>query len=280
MELPLSIYPRLENRFPMGRDFVLLLDLDGVLVKNKRLDLFDDTLDFLAFLRDRGVPFRVVSNNSRIPPEELRKRLAERGLVLNEDELITALMVAPSYLKRFGSVFAFAEEGVKEYLKKSGINVVDDWDVDAVFIAQNHGVNFDDIKKVTTALKKNGAKLVAVNLNKLAKDSDGLFYPASGSWARMFAEATDYPESQIISLGKPSSQFFKRALEGFEGKTVYFASDDFYTDLIPAEFYGIKTIFMTTGKYTEEDLKKAGYKPHKTFHSLTELKGFVEKLLR
>ena len=263
----------------MAKDFAILLDLDGVLVKNKKLDLFDDTLDFLGFLREKGIPFRVVSNNSRIPPAELRRRLAEKGVKLEEDELITALMVAPYYLKRFKSVFAFAEEAVKEYLRQEGINVVDDYNVEAVFVAQNHGVTFKDIKYATTALKVNSAKLVAVNLNKLAKDSDGLFYPASGAWAHMFAEAADYPENQIISLGKPSSQFFKRALEGFEGKTIYFASDDFYTDLIPAEFYGIKTLFMTTGKYSEEDLKKAGYKPHKVFHSLTELKEFLEKLM-
>jgi len=262
----------------MKGNFALLLDLDGVLVRNKKLDLFDDTLDFLGFLRKNSIPFRVVSNNSRIPPGELRKRLAERGVVLGEEELITALMVAPSYLRRFGSVFAFAEEAVKKFLKESGINVVEDHRAEAVFVAQNHSLTFDDVKRATTALK-NGAELVAVNLNKLAKDSDGLFYPASGSWAHMFAEAADYPVEKIVSLGKPSEEFFKRALEGFEGKEIYFASDDFYTDLIPAEKYGIKTLFMTTGKYSEEDLKRAGYKPHAVFNSLTELKGFLKELL-
>jgi 4-nitrophenyl phosphatase len=145
-------------------------------------------------------------------------------------------------------------------------------------VAQNHSLTFDAVKKATTALKE-GAELVAVNLNKLAKDSDGLFYPASGSWARMFAEAVDYPVDRIVSLGKPSEEFFKKALEGFEGKEVYFASDDFYTDLVPAERFGIKTIFMTTGKYSRADAERAGYEPFAVFDSLTELKGFLEKLL-
>jgi 4-nitrophenyl phosphatase len=95
----------------------------------------------------------------------------------------------------------------------------------------------------------------------------------------MFAFATDYPKGEIISLGKPSEEFFKLALKGFENYEVYFVSDDFYTDLIPAEKYGIKTIFMTTGKYTKQDLEKAGYKPFKVFNSLTELKKFLENII-
>ena len=262
----------------MGKDFALLLDLDGVLVKDKKLNLFPDTLDFLRFLREKEIPFRVVSNNSRIPSEELKEKLSQRGIELKEGELLTALMVAPSYLRRFKSVYPFCEEKVKEYLKREGINVVDDYRVEAVFVGQNHSVNFDAVKKATSALKLSNAKLVAVNLNKLAKDSDGLYYPATGSWVEMFAIATDYPKREIISLGKPSEEFFKLALKGFEGKEVYFASDDFYTDLIPAERYGIKTLFMTTGKYTREDLEKSGYKPFGVFDSLTELKGFLGKL--
>ena len=262
----------------VSKGFALLLDLDGVLVKNKKLDLFDDTVDFLKLLREEGIPFKVVSNNSRIPPDELLKKLRDRGLDLREDELLTALMVAPAYLRRFKKVFAFAEEAVKEYLKREGVNLTVGPEADAVFVGQNHNLTFRDVKIATTALRLYGAKLVAVNLNKLAKDSDGLFYPATGSWVKMFAEATDYPRGEIVSLGKPSEEFFKKALEGFEGANVYFASDDFYTDLVPAERFGIKTLFMTTGKYTEEDLRRAGYKPFGVFGSLTELGKFLKGL--
>ncbi|NPB04895.1 MAG: HAD-IIA family hydrolase [Aquificae bacterium] len=263
----------------MGKELALLLDLDGVLVKNKKLDLFEDTLSFLSFLREKGLPFRVVSNNSRIPPGELREKLAQKGLELREDELLTALMVAPAYLRRFKSVFAFAEEAVKNYLRGEGINLKDDHDVEAVFVAQNHNLTFRDVKTATSALKLSKAKLVAVNLNKLAKDSDGLFYPATGSWVKMLAEATDYPLEEVVSLGKPSEEFFRLALKGFEDREVYFVSDDFYTDLIPAEKFGLKTVFLTTGKYSREDLERADYRPFKTFDSLTELRKYLESLL-
>ena len=263
----------------MGGKIALLLDLDGVLVKDKKLNLFEDTLSFLSFLREKEIPFKVVSNNSRIPPEELKKRLSERGIELKEGELLTALMVAPRYLKRFKSVYPFCEEAVKEYLKREGINIVDTPEAEAVFVGQNHSVDFTQIKKATTALKQYNAELVAVNLNKLAKDSDGLYYPATGSWVEMFATATDYPKERVVALGKPSEEFFKTALKGFKDKEVYFASDDFYTDLLPAEKYGIKTVFVTTGKYTEEDLKRSGYKPYAVVYSLTELKEFLKRLL-
>ncbi|RTZ67694.1 MAG: hydrolase [Aquificaceae bacterium] len=264
----------------MGTNIGILLDLDGVLVKDKKLNLFGDTTEFLNFLRERGIPFRVVSNNSRVPPKVLKERLAQKGLVLKEGELITALAVAPDYLRRFNRVLAFCEEEVKEYLRGEGVNLTDEPSADAVFIAQNHGVTFEDIKKVTTALKVFKAKLVAVNTNKLAKDSDGLYYPATGSWVKMFVHATDYPESEVVSLGKPSEEFFKLALKGFEDKEVYFASDDFYTDLIPAEKYNLKTVFVTTGKYSKEDIAKAQYRPFAVVNSLRELKSLLEKALK
>jgi len=46
------------------KEIALLLDLDGVLVKDKKLNLFPDTLSFLRFLRGENIPFRVVSNTS------------------------------------------------------------------------------------------------------------------------------------------------------------------------------------------------------------------------
>jgi len=255
----------------------LLLDLDGVLVKNKRLDPFPDAPSFLEFLRNEQIPFRIVSNNSRVPPPLLLKRLNEKGLKVEENELLTALAVAPSYLRRFKSVFAFAEEQVKDYLKKEGVSVVDAPDAEAVLVGQNHSLSFKDFKYATTALKR-GAELVAVNLNKLAKDSDGLYYPASGALAKSFALAVDYPEEKIVSLGKPSGEFFKKALEGFENFEVLFVSDDFYTDLIPAERLGLKTIFITTGKYSLEDLKRANYQPFKVVNSLSQLREFLKTL--
>ena len=261
------------------KGIALLLDLDGVIVKDKKLTPFGDTHSFISFLREKNIPFRVVSNNSRIPPKRLFQALKEKGIPLKEGELLTALMVAPQYLKRFRSVYPFCEKEVEEYLKEEGINVVDDYNVEAVFVGQNHRVSFERVKKATSALKMAKARLVAVNLNKLAKDSDGLFYPATGSWVEMFATATDYPKGEIVSLGKPSEQFFKLALKGFEDKEVYFVSDDFYTDLIPAERFGIKTIFATTGKYSKEDLSKASYQPFKVVDSLTELKEFLNSLL-
>jgi 4-nitrophenyl phosphatase len=258
---------------------VVLLDLDGVLVKNKKMDLFEDSISFINFLREKKIPFRVVSNNSKLPPSEILKILKQKGLILKEQELITALSVAPKVLKKFKKVFAIGEEPVINYLKKHGINLVEDYRVDAVFIAQDKNINFHKIKTAVSALRLSGAKLIGVNLNKLAKDNDGLYYPAVGGFVKMFAYVTDYPEEEIISLGKPSKEFFMKALENMEvdkNTEIIFVSDDFYTDLIPAEKLGFTTVFLSTGKYTLEDLKKSQYKPKYTFSSLTELKRLFE----
>ena len=42
-----------------------------------------------------------------------------------------------------------------------------------------------------------------------------------------------------------------------------------------AKELGIKTVFMTTGKYREEELERANFKPDHIFHDLRELENKI-----
>ncbi|MDM7267646.1 MAG: HAD hydrolase-like protein, partial [Aquificaceae bacterium] len=63
------------------------------------------------------------------------------------------------------------------------------------------------------------------------------------------------------------------------GEEVYLVSDDIYTDLMGAKDLGIKTVFMTTGKYKEEELKKASFSPDLVFNSLEDLLQHLYKAI-
>ncbi|MCS7307016.1 MAG: hydrolase, partial [Aquificaceae bacterium] len=49
--------------------------MDGVLVKDKALNPFEDSASFLAFIRDLGLYLRILSNNSTRPPKEIVEKL-------------------------------------------------------------------------------------------------------------------------------------------------------------------------------------------------------------
>ncbi|MCS7171493.1 MAG: HAD hydrolase-like protein [Aquificaceae bacterium] len=159
---------------------------------------------------------------------------------------------------------------VEEYLKSLGFEVVQDYRVDGVVIGQDRNLTFEKLKLATSAVFLNRAQIIPLNLSRIVKDDDGLYFLGAGSIALAIAHACNY-EGELPNLGKPSKEFMDSAIEGLDGGEVHLVSDDIYTDLIGAEKLGIKTIFMTTGKYREEELKKISFKPDFVFHSLSEL---------
>ncbi|WP_333783985.1 HAD-IIA family hydrolase [Thermocrinis sp.] len=251
---------------------VFLIDLDGVLVGDKKLNPLDGSKEFLKKLESEQIPFRVVSNNSTRPPSELVRLLNEKGLRIKEENLLTPLKILPMYLKSVGvqSLLLIGMESVERYLKEEGFEVVKDHRVQAVVVAQDRNLDFQKLKLAVSAVFLEGAKIIPVNLSRIVKDDDGLYFPGAGSIAQMLKHATNYQED-IPNLGKPSEEFLSYALQGLERGEVYLISDDIYTDLIGAKAMGIKTVFMTTGKYKREELKRANFEPEYSFDSLKEL---------
>jgi|YelNatPaOPRAMG01_1025707.scaffolds.fasta_scaffold10044_7 4-nitrophenyl phosphatase len=250
-----------------------LVDLDGVLVKDKEFNLFEDSKAFLSFLKAKD--FMILSNNSTRPPEELVQILNEKGLDISLLDILTPLKIIPEYLKEHGikSSFVIGTEHLKTYLSKY-VDVKDDIKVDSVIVAQDKYLNFDKLKKAISAVFLNKAKIIPINHSKIVKDSDGLYFQGSGSLAFMIKNATDYKED-LPNLGKPSELFFSKALNKDEYQESVIISDDFHTDLMGAKALGIKTIFITTGKYKKEDLEKTDFKPDFIVDSLRQAEGVL-----
>ncbi|MCS6998832.1 MAG: HAD-IIA family hydrolase [Aquificaceae bacterium] len=257
---------------------ILLIDLDGVLVKDKALTPFEDALHFLQSLRSLDIPFRVVSNNSTRPPERIIRELREKSIHLKEEEFLSPLSLLGHYLKErgFKRLFFIGMQAVKEYLQGLGFEVVEEEGVDAVVVGQDRGLDFRKLKLATSAVFLRGAKLVPVNLSRIVRDDDGLYFPGAGSIALAIAHACNYGE-KLPNLGKPSEEFIRQALKDLPEDEVYLVSDDLYTDLMGAREMGLKTLFMTSGKYGEEEIKRAGFSPDLTFHSLSQLLDYLYK---
>lgn len=255
---------------------LLLLDMDGVLVKDKALNPFEDASAFLDFLRDASLHFRILSNNSTRAPEAIVEKLKEKGLFVKEEEFVSPLSLLGDYLRERGikRIFFIGMPAVEEYLKSMGFELLQEEKVDAVVIGQDRELNFKKLKLATSAVFLHSAKIVPVNLTRIVRDDDGLYFPGAGSIALSIAHACNYREG-LPNLGKPSKQFIEHATRGLSWDEVYLVSDDIYTDLIGAKELGIKTIFMTTGKYGEDELKKSGFEPDLVFHSLRELRDYL-----
>ncbi len=252
----------------------LIIDIDGVLTKDKNLTPFEDTPAFIEFLRKNNVKFKIATNNSLYSPDQLVERLNQNGIKVKRNEVITPLVVLPEYLieKDISKVFVIGNQNLKNYLTSLGKKVSEDTNVDAVVIGQDKDFNFKKMKIATTAIKESNAQILALNANLITKDDDGLLFPGVGSVAQMFAYAT---KKEWIHFGKNSPYYNKYLLEEFpKNEEIWIISDDIFTDLIPFSKLGLKTIFITTGKYKLEDLPP-DFSPDLIVDSLTQL---IEKL--
>ncbi len=230
----------------------------------------------MAFIKNKD--FIILSNNSTRPPEDLTRILNEKGLYLDMDKILTPLTMLPDILKakNINSCFVIGSPMLKDYVKRF-VDVKDGIKVDAVIIGQDKNLDFNKIKTAISAVFLNKAKIIPINHSKIVKDSDGLYFQGSGALSYMIAYATNYKE-ELPNLGKPSKEFLLKALNGKDFKDSIIISDDFHTDLIGAKELGLKTVFITAGKYTYEDLRKSDFTPDFVVNSLEELEGLLLSL--
>ena len=77
-----------------------LMDMDGVLVREERAIPGADR--FLARLRERVIPFLVLTNNSIYTPRDLSARLARSGLHVPEESIWTSALATARFLETSG----------------------------------------------------------------------------------------------------------------------------------------------------------------------------------
>ncbi len=251
-----------------------LIDLDGVIVKGKNFEIFEDAVEFFKRLKKNYIPFKIATNNSRYPPEEIAKNLQSKGLNIKEKDIVSPLAIAPKVLKEsdIKTLFVIGAKSLKNYLKKKGFKILETPDVDGVLVGLDKEFSFQKMKIATTGLKRHGAKLFALNKNLISQDDeDKLLFPGVGSVAEMFANACSIKEYQ--HFGKNSKLYNKYIFDELSLPLDRLAiiSDDLYTDLLGYKKHGLKTIFVTTGKYAISDITSKELEPDFIFNSLKEL---------
>lgn len=229
--------------------FGFLLDLEGVIVKDKSYEIFPQALQFTQELDKRRIPWIIITNNSTEKPGSLIKILKNKGLNINERKIITPLLSAVERLRKDGikKLYILGTEDIKQFFKENNFEVREDHHVDAVVVGLDKSIDYRKLKIATSALTIAGANLYSFHLNKLTKDTDGLITLSVGAIAKALSYATD---KEITSLGKPSKEYFESTLSLLKTREAYMVSDDPFSDLAGGkENMGFKTVFVLCGKY-------------------------------
>jgi len=199
----------------------LLIDMDGVLTKDKEFTPFDHAPKFIENLKRSRIPFRIVSNNSTRSPDLIVQKLRMKGFDLRSEDFISPVAVLPDYLKEknLKRLFVIGTQMLRSFLSEKGFEVRDDHKVDAVVVGQDKEIDFRKIKTAVSAVFLENAKIVPVNLSRIVKDSDGLYFPGRTTQPRKTFPPvhTACPEGPPFGGGVPDKRRHIHGLDGSQG---------------------------------------------------------------
>jgi len=259
-----------------------MFDLDGTLLLSDRslggYEVLPGAVEVLSALKERAIPFVVLTNGSAYPPAEQAARLRGLGLPVADDRMFTPSSVTAELLvrNRVSRALVLGTRGVGHALTEAGVEVV--WpgepgakDVQAVYIGWHPECNMKDIEAACQAIWA-GAKLyVASDVPFFATKqgrSMGYSYAIVGAVHRL-------TKAPSIITGKPSLhalRFVAKKL-GIPARNVGVVGDDPAVEIIMARRGGATAFGVTTGVMTHEDWARETGKrrPHRVLSRISEL---------
>jgi HAD superfamily hydrolase (TIGR01458 family) len=250
----------------------LLLDMDGVLALS--FEPMPGAVDTLAWIKGKGIPFRIVTNTTTHSRAALAETLRAGGFDVVADDIITAVVGTAVYLRVHhpdGHVMLLTDGDAREDL--DGIAVVGAGDPADVVVVGGAGDDFtyENLNHAFRLLME-GASLVAMHRNLYWRTADG-FELDAGAYVSGLEEAANVAAT---ICGKPAPSFFDSALRllGLPADRVAMVGDDIVNDVLGAQASGLTGVLVRTGKFMESDLSKG--RPDHVVGSFAELPSILE----
>jgi HAD superfamily hydrolase (TIGR01458 family) len=262
------------RQIPMtAKPDAFLIDMDGVISIGGVL--VPGARETIHWLRDRGYPFRIVSNTTRRPRSVIAADLSSRGIPVPESCIFTPAMAAISLMGREKRTRAFllTTRELEEEFMSGGITPAEEG---ADFVVAGDAGDRFTYDRMNTAFRHllSGAGFLALEKDRYWMGAGGLMLSAGP-----FVTGLEYASGNTATvLGKPSPSFFAMALSsmGAQPGSTAMIGDDVVTDAGGAISCGLSGILVKTGKYRDEALAAATVKPTAVIPSIADLPGYLE----
>jgi NagD protein len=250
-----------------------LMDMDGVLVQEQQA--VPGAREFLARLRELGLPFLVLTNNSIYTPRDLAARLRRTGLDVPEQSIWTSALATAKFLddqRPGGTAFVIGESGLTTALHDHGYTL-GETDPDYVVLGETRTYSFERITQAIRLIAA-GSRFIATNPDNVGPTPDGLL-PATGSVAALISRATGVDPYYV---GKPNPLMMRSALNAIEAhsETTAMIGDRMDTDVVSGLEAGLETILVLTGVKTPGEAERYSYRPSRIVDSVADLSDGLE----
>jgi NagD protein len=245
-----------------------LMDMDGVLVHEE--DAVPGADQWVARLREREIPFLVLTNNSIYTRRDLAARLRTSGLDVPEESIWTSALATAKFLedqRPGGSAFVIGEAGLTTALHASGY-ILTERNPDYVVLGETRTYSFE---RITLAIRliDSGARFIATNPDATGPTLEGPL-PATGSVAALISRATGVDP---YFVGKPNPLMMRSALNAIDAhsETTAMIGDRMDTDIVSGLEAGMHTILVLSGLTTRDEAERYPYRASRIIDSVADL---------
>jgi len=238
-------------------NMAVLFDLDGVIYQGNRL--IRGAKETISCLDAHNIPYRFITNTSRMTTGKLVSKIKNFGLSVNENHIFSAPLAAIEYcrsksISKIRLVVPDNEmiEAFKEF-------TITDKDPQAVIIGDMGGnFTFSLLNNIFLHLL-HGAECVALHKNKFWNSGECLTLDLGA-----FIAALEYASGrEAVIVGKPSPLLFRLASLHWKlpMNHIYMIGDDIDSDIAGGREAGMKTVLVQTGKFRKDTLDRALFPP-------------------
>lgn len=226
----------------------ILIDLSGTLHIGDRP--VPGAVEAIRRLQRAEIPFRFVTNTSRMTRAMLRESLQRLGCDVPAAHIFTAPLAVRRYLEA---------HALRPYLlihpnlAPEFADLPQDEPTAVVVGFAQQAFTYERLNRAFRLLR-HGAPLLATGMTRYFQGKDGLELDAGP-----FVTALEYAaETEALVLGKPSPRFFEEAVTelGCRPEEAVMVGDDAVSDVGGALAAGLSAVLVQTGKYRPGDEAK------------------------
>jgi 4-nitrophenyl phosphatase len=264
----------------------VVFDVDGTLLLSNRslggYEALPGAIEVLGTLKERGVPFALLTNGSAYPPAEQAAKLRGIGLPVDDEQLVTPSSIAADLMRRRGirRVLVLGMHGVGHALRAAGIETLYTAEpraaeVDCVFVGWHPECGMKDIETACHAIWGGAALYVASDVPFFAT-KQGRTIGYSFAITAAIRRLTRAP---MTLTGKPSVRalrFVARRL-GVPLRAVAVVGDDPLVEILMARRAGATGLAVTTGTTGREQWARQTHsrRPHGILRDLRAVLDWV-----